>query len=100
MSATARLLIVVTDVFEVSGRGICPLPVVPSALIDPDLGERLRPGDQLELRKPDGTVTEVKLYGLGWPSPSKGGLCIELGTAITKRAIPVGTEIWRVGGPR
>jgi hypothetical protein len=96
MNATERLLIVVTDVFEISGRGICPLPVVPHVLINPESGEPLRPGDDLELRKPDGSVTKVKLYGPGWPAPSKGGLCIELGPTVTKRDVPIGTEIWRV----
>jgi hypothetical protein len=100
MNATVRRLIVVTDVFEISGRGICLAPLVPHVLIDPDLGERLRPGDQLELRKPDGTVTTVKLYGLGIFRPSQGGLSIELGPAITKSDVPIGTEIWRVAGPQ
>ena len=64
MKATRRRLIIVTDVFELSGRAIGPLPVVPHALINPGPGEQLKPGDQLELRRPDGTVTKVKLCAL------------------------------------
>lgn len=92
-----RRLVTVADVFELSGRGICPLPVVPHALINPEVGERLKVGDDLELRRPNGTVTRVKLYGPGWPSPSKGGVCIELGSTLSKADVPVGTEIWTVG---
>jgi len=98
MNTTEQRLIVVTDVFEITGRGICPAPLVPHELINPKPGERLRPGDQLELRKPDGTVTKVKLYGLAWFSPSKGGLGIELGSTVTKADVPIGTEIWKVSG--
>jgi hypothetical protein len=100
MNLTERQLITVTDVFEIAGRGIFAAPAVPYALIDSGPGERLRPGDQLELRRPDGSVARVKLCSLEWPSPSKGGLILNLGASITKADIPVGTEIWRVSGRR
>ena len=93
-----RLLIVVTNVFEVAGRCICAWPVVPHALINPQQGEQLKPGDELELRRPNGKTTNVKLLGLGWPSPGKGGLIIQLDPSVTKDDIPVGTEIWKVEG--
>jgi hypothetical protein len=90
-----RRLIVVTELFEIPARCICALPVVPYALIEPTQGERLKPGDQLELRRPDGNAIRVKLAGLGRPSPSKGGLIIQLGASISRGEIPIGTEIWK-----
>jgi hypothetical protein len=96
MSVTERLLITVTDVFVISGRATCPLPVVPFELIEPSDGVRLRPGDHLELRRPDGFILKTTLLGLEWFRPSKGGLVISLEPKITKEKVPVGTEIWRV----
>ena len=98
MDSTERRLIVVTGVFKITGRCICPCPVVPHALINPEPGEQLKPGDQLELRKPDGTLTKDRLQGLGWPSPSQGGLFIQLEPSISKDDVPLGTEIWKVHG--
>lgn len=70
---------------------------MPHALINPEGGKRLNVGDQLELRRPNGTIITVNLYGLGFPLPGKDGLCIELGPTLSKADIPVGTEIWTVG---
>lgn len=94
-----RQLITVTEVFEIVGRGVFVAPVVPYALIDAAPNERLQRGDQLELRRPDGSVVRVKLCGLAWPSPHQGGLILSLGTSLAKADIPLGTEIWRVSGP-
>ena len=98
MNSTERRLIIVTDIIEIAGRGICPWPVVPHALIGSEPGERLKPGDQLELRRPDGSITRVKLCGLEWPSPSKGGLILRMEASLTKDDLPLGTEIWKVCG--
>jgi hypothetical protein len=100
MNSTDRRLITVIDVFEIAGRGIFAVPVVPYALIGSESGERLQPGDQLELRRPDGRVTRVKLCSLEWPSPSQGGLILNLGASLTKADVPPGTEIWRVSAAR
>ena len=98
MNLTERQLITVTEVFEVAGRGIFAAPVVPFALIDSQLGGRLRLGDQLELRRPDGSVGCCSCAALEWPSPHQGGLILGLGTSVTKADVPIGTEIWRVSG--
>ena len=90
-----RQLIVVTDLFEVAGRCICVLPVVPHALVDPQHGKPLKAGDELELRRPNGTAIKVTLLGLRWPVPSEGGLVIQLDPSISKDDIPLGTEIWK-----
>jgi hypothetical protein len=62
---------------------------VPHSLI-----ENLKPGDQLELRRLKSKAIKVKLFGLGWPSPSKDGLIIQLEPSISRDDIPIGTEIW------
>lgn len=93
-----RRLVRVTEVLEIAGRGIFVVPVVPHALIEGAPKERLQRGDQLELRKPDGSVARATLCSLEWPSPHQGGLILGLGTSITKADVPIGTEIWRVGG--
>src|SRR5262245_17644385 len=97
MIETQRKLITVSEVFEIAGRGLALSPVVPHALIGPDSGEQLKPGDELELRRPDGTIKRVKLYGLEWFRPSKGGLGLTFSPAVSKLEIPIGTEIWTVG---
>jgi len=92
----ARLLVIVTDVFEIAGRCICVLPVVPPEQLNPGEGAGLRPGDNLELRRPNGTSLKVTLSGLGWPSPRKGGLIIQIEPSLSKNDIPLGTEIWSI----
>jgi hypothetical protein len=69
---------------------------VPHALVNPQRGEKLKRGDQLELRTPNGKIIKIKLFGLGWPSPDKGGLIIQLEPSIAKDDIPLGTEIWKL----
>jgi hypothetical protein len=96
MNSTERRLIVVTDIIKITGRGICPLPVVPHALMCSESGEMLKAGDQLELRRPDGIVSRVKLCSLEWPSPHKGGLFLMLEASVTESELPLGTEIWTV----
>jgi len=95
MNSTQRRLVVVADLCELTGR-IFPLPAVPNALLHPEPEEPLKPGDQLELRRPDGTVTKVMLHGLQWTSSGEEGLFIELGPQVTKQHLPRGTEIWRM----
>ena len=96
MNSTERRLIIVTDIIRIVGRGICPWPVVPHSLICSESGEQLKSGDQLELRRPDGSVSRVKLCGLEWPSPGKGGLILRLEASVTEDQLPLGTEIWTV----
>lgn len=47
--------------------------------------EPLKPGDELELRWPDGPLSE------------NAGLFIELEPSVTGDHLPIGTEIWKVG---
>ena len=97
MHSTSRLLIVVSDRCDIAGCCIYPLPMVPDALIKPEFGEPLKPGDKLELRRPDGSVANVILQALRCPLSENPGLFIELGPSVTINDLPIGTEIWKVG---
>jgi hypothetical protein len=88
----ARFLFAITGTFEVKGI-VCVEPLVPFALCE---GERLKKGDILELRKPDGSVVQTTLFGLEWPSPSRGALIMTLPPPLTKNDVPAGTEIWKM----
>jgi len=97
MKLSTRLLIKVSDRCEIAGSCIYPLPIVPDALIKPEYGEPLKPGDKLELRRPDGSVANVIVQALRAPLSENAGLFIELGPTVTIDDLPIGTEIWTVG---
>jgi hypothetical protein len=99
MSTLPRHLVTVTDVFVFTDGTLNVAPLVPLAVIDQNPSERLRPGDQLELRGPDGRVIKTKFFQLGWPSPSEGALCIQLMPPVTRENLAPGTQIWKVSGP-
>ena len=96
MNSTERRLMIVTNIVKITGRGIAAWPVVPHELICSDSGERLKPGDPVELRRPDGIKSRVQLHSLEWPSPNMGGLILMFGASVTAEEIPFGTEIWTV----
>jgi hypothetical protein len=88
------LLIVVADVFELQDGTLHFAPGVPFVVADET---RLKPGDHLELRRPDGSIVETNLLGLDLFYPTNGTVGLGLGKPLTKKDIPVGTEIWKVG---
>lgn len=96
MKLSTRLLIKVSDRCEIAGSCIYPLPIVPDALIKPEFAEPLKPGDKLELRRPDGSVACVILQALQRPLSENAGLFIELGPSVTIDDLPIGTEIWKI----
>jgi hypothetical protein len=93
MTLLPAKLIVVEDVFDV-GDLLLFTPPVPYAFAD---HIRLRAGDRLELRRPDGTVLQTSLYCIGRHSPSDGTGPIGLRKPPNKADVPIGTEIWKVG---
>ena len=97
MPSIPRRLLIVSDIFEFEDGSINLAPLVPFTVLDPERGERLKAGDQLELRRPDGTIIKTTLYGLNWLSPSRGTMGLALNKPITKADVPIGTEIWKVG---
>jgi hypothetical protein len=87
-------LIVVSDIFEFQDGTVHFAPAVPIPTADRVF---LRAGDQLELRRPDGSVIKTTLHGIDCFSPSNGMVGLGLGKPLSKTDIPVGTEIWKVG---
>jgi hypothetical protein len=87
------LLIIVEETFQFQDGTIHFAPAVSFEVID---RERIREGDRLELRRPDGTAIMTTLHSLDFLKPSNGkcGLCVN--RPRTKSDIPAGTEIWTI----
>jgi hypothetical protein len=84
----------VSDIFEFQDGTLHFSPAIQIPTAD-RVG--LRAGDQLELRRPDGSIIKTTLYGVDRLSPSDGMVGLSLGKPLSKMDIPVGTEIWKVG---
>jgi hypothetical protein len=86
-------LLFVEETFEFQDGTLHCAPAVPFAVVD---AAQLKQGDQLELKRPNGTSVGTKLHCFGRLVPSRGtvGLCVN--KPLTKADIPPGTEIWRV----
>lgn len=72
MSFIPSQLIVVSDIFEFQDGTLHFAPAVPISTADRVC---LRAGDQLELRRPDGSVIKTTLHGIDRFSPSNGSDC-------------------------
>jgi translation elongation factor EF-Tu-like GTPase len=88
----ARCLFVVEDTFFIKGRG---LVLVPGIVLQGD--ERLRVGDPILLKRPDGSFFESAIGGIemiyGTPPSSKQNVHILL-KDLTKEDVPIGSEVW------
>jgi hypothetical protein len=92
MMIFVRLLLTVTEVFTIKGRGIVLLPE-----LRPEAEERFRPGDALKLRKPDGKECFTRIGGLEFLKPLTGRCqLVVLLYEFAKEGIPIGTEVWSV----
>jgi hypothetical protein len=87
------LLIVVEDIFDLPDGALHLAPGVPFQAAD---RAHLKPGDQLELRRPDGTVIAAKFHGFDFLVPNQGKVGLSLGKPLTKADVPIGTEVWKV----
>ncbi|WP_147448813.1 hypothetical protein [Corallococcus terminator] len=81
----------VEDLFEIAQRGLIIAPGV-------DLGARAQVELLVELRRPDGGVLRATAraqvpFGSGRGQP-RHMLCFK---ALSKRDIPLGTEVWLLG---
>ena len=80
----------IDDVFQIAGRGCVVTPGIPK---DADL--RLKVGDPLLLRRPDGSDLRTILRGIEMGgSPEFPGIPILLGAEVSKEQVPVGSELW------
>jgi hypothetical protein len=85
-----RRLLVVEQRFFLRGKGLMLTPgVVPLA------GERIKPGDPVLVRRPDGSSLETTIQGTStaveFRSASQVFLLLEL---ADKNQVPVGSEVW------
>lgn len=97
----------VEDVFEIGGRGTVAVGVWQ------DESQRLRVGDCVEVRRPDGTTFQTLLTGVDLFTKCFGvsrSIGLLLGAIDKAAAVPKGSEVWllqsnlrhrnqRVGGP-
>jgi len=94
MPSTPARLIVVSDVFKFRDGTLHLSPTVPFAVAD---HFRLKVGNNLELRRPDGSIIKATLLGIDVFSPSNWTVGLSLGKTLGKSDVPLGTEIWKVG---
>ena len=87
------LLVIAEETFDLSDGALQLASAVPSDVVD---RAHLKQGDQLELRRPDGTVITPKLHCFDFLVPSHERIGLGLSKPLTKAAIPVGTEVWKV----
>ena len=96
----SHLLFTVTEVFTVHGYGIELCPGV--RLEDHRV---VKPGDQVELKRPDGSSVRVAIKALvdpastiyvGPPPPERTSFVI-LPEDFQREDVPVGTEVWLCG---
>jgi translation elongation factor EF-Tu-like GTPase len=89
-----RLLFVVEDAFQITGRGcvLAPGPVAEAG------GPVLRVGDRIRLVKPDGQSIETTVRGIEMigrrPRPAVITAPILLPREITKDQVPPGTHVF------
>jgi len=88
-----RRLFVVEGTFAIKGRG---LVLVPGIL--PEGDERIRAGDLIELRKPDGSAIATRIGGLELVCPNPRGDVVIMLKELAKTDVPIGTEVWSVAG--
>ena len=88
----ARLLFTVEDTFLIQGRGLVPVPG-----ITPVSDERINVGDNILIRRPDGTEFPWKIGGIEFitPQPKTFDVVILL-KDLTKDDVPIGSEVWSV----
>ena len=80
----AHLIFKVADTFTIEGRGVCASPA--------EWGDgRARVGDDIELRRPDGSALRSSVREVTYPHRD-----ILLPAGVAKSDIPPGTEIWTV----
>ena len=82
-------LLTVEDSFTIFGRGIVLLPG-PKILEH----EKIKTGDKIMLRKPDGIIDFHRIGGFEFPYPNPNNEILILG--IKKEDIPIGTEVWTI----
>jgi hypothetical protein len=87
----ARWLSKVEDTFSIAGRGLVFVPgIIPTG------DEKVRVGDPLLLKRPDGKWVDTVISGLELVCPNPRREVCFLLKGLTKDDVPVGTEAWSV----
>ena len=94
----SHFLFKICDTFQITNGGL----VVATDLKEEDAkakGIRLKVGDTLELRRPDGSRVMSGIAGIGMLNPSVPNRPLDflLSAEIAKEDVPVGTEAWSSG---
>ena len=99
--AEPEFIFKVEDTFTITGRGVCAV-----GLRHTQLGS-LRPGDTVELRRPDRSVLRMLVAGVEWratyagtpPPVEERRFPVLLSPIVTKSDVPLGSEVWVVERP-
>src|SRR5207245_6289532 len=84
-----RCLFRVEHTTLIRGRGLVLFPG-----IVPEGDERLRVGDPILLKKPDGSTAVHTIGSLELPTPNPRHEVVVMLKDTTKEAVPIGTEVW------
>ena len=87
-----RQLFTVEDTFIIRGRGLVMVPG-----IIPEGDERFRVGDQILLKRPDGSESVVNIDSLELPTPNRRHEVWVMLKNTSKQDMPIGTEVWSTG---
>jgi hypothetical protein len=83
----------VEDVFQLCGRGCVVVPGIPKAA-----PFRIKVGDPLLLKRPEGSELQTVLRGFEMVEvrgpTDYPGIPVLLGPELTKDQVPIGTEVW------
>jgi hypothetical protein len=82
----------VEEILRITGRPLCIFPGLPKG----GPPNPIRVGDQIELRRPDGTVLKTSLAGIEHAKglDGKSWWPLTLSPDIMEADVPIGTEIW------
>ncbi len=85
----SHLLFIVEDTFLIRGRGLVLAPGIPHSD-----QTRIRVGDPLQLKRPNGSTFETAIAGIEFLTPNPMRVTPILLTNLCKDDVPVGTEVW------
>jgi len=86
----AICLMKVSEIFEIKGRGL-----VACLGVSWDLQEEFQIGQTVELRRPDGSRLTTEIQGIEHISPNMHRVTPLL-FHLSKRDLPIGTEVWTI----
>ena len=88
-------LMVVDDLYEITGRGVRRVALMPGLPLHM-LREKVVAGDELELRRPDGTTQRAifTAYQIPRPVSRESNFALVISGPVDRAEVPIGTEVW------